>query len=343
MIKKELFENFKNEDIYKITLATEDMSVELLSYGGTIHKLIYKDTDVMLGFNSIGEYEKSGTYCGALIGRFSNRLGEGKCLIDGKEYQLAKNDNGKNHLHGGNKGYKDCNWKIEELNDGDEPSVVFSHIDKDGTENYPGTVNVKVTYTLTKDNALKLDYYAVSDKTTVINLTNHAYFNLNGYDTGTIINHELYLNASYYTPIDETLIPTGEIKSVVGTPFDFTKSKKIADGIDAKDNDIIYAGGYDHNFILNSADITKPCAILKGDKTGLTMSVYTSMPGIQFYAGNFIKDDDINKNGNPLTKRCGLCLETQFFPDTPNKQPYFPSCEFKKGEEYDFTTIFKFK
>jgi len=341
MIKKELFELFENEEIFKVTLKNADMTVELLSYGGTIHKLIYKGTDVALGFATTAEYKKSGTYCGALIGRYSNRLGNGICMIDGKEYQLNKND-GNNHLHGGFKGYKDYNWKIEELNDSDEPSVVFSHLDRDGVENYPGTVKVRVTYTLTKDNALRLDYYATTDKTTVINLTNHAYFNLNGYDAGTIVNHSLFINADYYTPIDESLTPTGEIRAVKGTPFDFTTAKKISDGIDADDDDIRYGGGFDHNFILNSADINKPCAILTGDKTNIKMTVYTNLPGIQFYAGNAMDDSDINKNGVPMQKRFGLCLETQFFPDTPNKQPFFPSCEFTKDEAYDFTTIFKF-
>ncbi len=347
MIKKglfekfEKFEKFENEEIYKVTLENDDMKVELLSYGGTIHKLIYKGTDVALGFNTTAEYQKSGTYCGALIGRYSNRLGNAVCLIDGKEYQLNKND-GENHLHGGIKGYKDYNWKIEEISDTDEPFVVFSHLDKDGTENYPGTVKVRVTYTLTKDNALKLDYYATTDKTTVINLTNHAYFNLNGYDAGSITEHELFINADYYTPIDNSLTPTGEIKSVKGTPFDFTTAKKISDGIDADDIDIKYGEGYDHNFIINSADLKKPCAVLTGDKSKIKMSVYTNLPGIQFYAGNALDGSDINKNGEAIQKRFGLCLETQFFPDTPNKQPFFPSCEFTKDDVYDFTTIFKF-
>ena len=339
--KKELFENFEGMEIYKVTLFNEDISAEIITYGGAIHKLIYKNTDVVLGFNTTKEYKESGTYCGALIGRYSNRIGKALAYIDGKEYQLNKNDNGTDHLHGGFKGYKDYNWKIEEVNDTDEPSVILSIIDEDGAENYPGTVHVKVTYTLTKDNGLKLNYYATTDKTTVINLTNHAYFNLNGYDAGTIVNHELYINANYYTPIDESLITTGEIRDVKGTPFDFTISKKIADGIDADDDDIRFGEGYDHNFVLNSADIKKPCAILKGDKTGITMTVYTDMPGIQFYAGNCIDENEINKNGKNLSKRCGLCLETQFFPDTPNK-PIFPSCEFTKDDIYDFTTIFKF-
>ena len=342
MVEKDLFEVFNNEQIFKVTLKNKDMSVELLSYGGTIHKLIYKGTDVVVGFNSILEYQESPTYCGAIIGRYANRLKDGKCIIDQKEYQLNKNDNGKNHLHGGNKGYKDYNWKIEELNDENEPYVVFSHIDKDGTENYPGTVKVRVRYTLTNDNALKIDYFATTDKTTVINLTNHAYFNLNGYDAGTIENHELYINASYYTPTDETLIPTGEIKAVAGTPFDFTTAKKISNGIDADDEDIKIAKGFDHNFILNSADINKPCAILTADITNIKMSVFTNLPALQFYAGCCMEGGGINKNGTPLENRTALCLETQFFPDTPNKQPFFPSCEFTKDEEFDFTTIFKF-
>ena len=337
---KEIFQTYNNETIFKITLKNDDMKVTLLSYGATVHEIIFDKTDVAVGFKTVEEYAKSGTYAGAVVGRFANRLGDAKACIDGKIYEFSKN-NGANHLHGGEGGYTDINWEIEEIKDEKEPSVTFFHLDKDGHENYPGTVKIWVTYTLKKDNSLCLKYRATTDKTTIINPTNHTYFNLNGHDSGDVTNHILYINSDYYTPISENLIPTGEIRNVTGTPFDFRKPKAMKEDISCDDNDLKFAGGYDHNFVLNTSDLTKPSVTVVGDKTKICMDVYTNMPGIQLYGGNFMDETDTHKSGKPLTKRGALCLETQFFPDTPNK-PMFPSCEFTPDEEYESDTIYRF-
>lgn len=338
---KEVFQTLNNKEISKITLKNKDMTVSLLSYGATVHELIFKGTDVAVGFKTAEEYKKSTTYAGAVVGRYANRIGNGEGYIDKKLYKFSKNDNGVNHLHGGNEGYKDVNWEVKELKDGDEPSVTFYHIDKDGHENYPGTVKISVTYTLTKDNGLHIHYYATTDKTTIINPTNHTYFNLNGDDSGDATGHEIFINADYYTPINENLIPTGEIKNVSGTPFDFRVKKAIKTDINAEDQDLEFAGGYDHNFVLNTSTLDKPCVTVTGEKSGISMDVYTNLFGIQFYSGNFMSNEEFHKSGKPHEKRGAFCLETQFFPDSPNK-PIFPSCEVTPDEEYESDTIYKF-
>ncbi len=338
---KELFQTFENKEISKITLKNSDMTVELISYGAAIHKLIYKGTDVAVGFKTIEEYKKSTTYAGAVVGRYANRIENGEGYIDGKLYQFSKNDNGINHLHGGNEGYKDVNWEIKEIKDGEEPSVTFFHFDKDGHENYPGNVEISVTYTLRKDNAVHLHYFAKTDKTTIINPTNHTYFNLNGYDSGEITNHSIFIDSDYYTPTDDKLIPTGEIKNVMGTPFDFKTKKKIGQDIEKNDEGLIFAGGYDHNFVLNTSSLTKPCVTVTSDVTNISMDVYTNLIGIQFYTGNFMDSSENHKNGKPFVRRGAFCLETQFFPDSPNK-PIFPACEVTPEEEYESDTIYKF-
>ncbi|MEO6637090.1 MAG: aldose epimerase family protein [Ginsengibacter sp.] len=331
---------FDGKKIFLYTLTNDKGDQVMISnYGGTVTSFVTPEKDgkkssIIIGFDSLAPYLRQPPYFGALIGRFGNRIGNGKFSLDGKQYSLAAN-NGKNHLHGGIKGFDKVVWQVS-IADSSQPSLTLKYTSKDGEEGYPGNLDVTVVYTLTNDDELKIDYSATTDKATPVNLTNHSYFNLTGDVTNTILDHTLMIAADNYTPVDTTLIPTGEIKSVKNTPFDFTSPKKIG-----KDIGQVSGGGYDHNWVLNKADTSLgKVAELSDSLSGRTMEVYTSQPGLQFYTGNFLDGSFTNRGGNPLKLHTALCLETQHFPDSPNK-PNFPSTILHPGEVYHSVTMYK--
>jgi aldose 1-epimerase len=301
--------------------------VSVTSYGGAITSL-KTPGDIVLGFETLDEYVRNPRYFGALIGRHANRIARGRFSLNGVEYQLPCN-NGANHLHGGFNGFDKRDWTVRE----DDNTLHLTYFSKDGEEGYPGNLSAFVDYTL-RDNELRIDYRATTDRDTIVNLTNHSYFNLRG--AGTILDHELTLNADHFTPVSEDLIPTGEIKSVEGTPWDFRKAKAIGSDLD----DV--PGGYDHNFVLRDWDATlRLAARLYEPTSGRALEILTTEPGIQFYSGNFLDGSFIGKNGIAYEKYTGLCLEPQHFPDAPN-HPNFPSTVLRSGEEYRHQTIYRF-
>ena len=345
-ITKSFFDYTKNnEKVYSLLLENKNgVQVELITFGAAIRSIILKDkdnkdTDIIIGHDKLSEYEKN-SYHGATIGRVANRIANGKFSIDEKEYTLAIN-NGVNSLHGGLVGYNMVNWEIAELNDSDEPSVTFSHTDPDKNEGYPGEVKVNVTFSLSSDNALTINYKATASEKTIINLTNHSYFNLNGYNSGKITNQLVRIDADRYTPVNENLIPTGKLKNVENTPFDFRCHKPVGQDVEKDDENLKFAGGYDHNFVFNNHSLNDEVINAYSIESGIEMSVYTDMPGVQFYIGNFLDGTQTGKDGKPIEYRTGFCFETQYFPDTVN-QPAFPKCTFDKDKEYNHTTIFKF-
>ena len=322
---------------YTLTNASGTV-VKILNYGGYITNIMVPDKagvkeDVVLGFDSLSGYLQQGNpFMGCIVGRYANRIAKGKFTLDGKTYQLATNNNG-NSLHGGLKGFDKAVWASQQQGDG---SLVLTYTSKDGEEGYPGNLQVQVTYSLTPANELKIDYSAETDQATVINLTNHSYFNLSAGKDSTILGHQLMLAADRYTAVDATLIPTGELPAVKGTAMDFTKPATIGTDI-AK-----VAGGYDHNWVLNkTGDSLSLAATLYHEPSGRFMEVFTTQPGIQFYTGNFLNGSLTGKEGRKHIKHAGLCLETQHFPDSPN-QPSFPSTVLRPGEKYHETTIYKF-
>lgn len=327
---------------YLITLKNKNgMSVSLTNYAGAIVSLKVPDknggfTDVMLGYDNIEGYINGKSSQGALVGRYANRIGGAKFTLNGKEYNLYKND-GNNCLHGGSISYGKRVWDVYSISDGDSPSAAFSYVSPDGEENFPAEVKIIVRYILTSQNSLKLEYSAVPDGDTVINLTNHAYFNLGGYGAKDILDTKLQLFADNYTPADDALIPTGEIAPVKDTVFDFTSPKLIGDDIDK-----IKIGGYDNNFILGEPGVMRKAAVASNPDTGIEMTTYTDMPAIQLYIGLHL--DETGKSGIYRGKYAGFCLETQFTPNTPNLSNIskFPPCVFKKGEEFRFTTEYAF-
>jgi len=328
----------KKVDLYTLTNAN-GLKAKIITYGGIITSLQTPDrngnlADIVLGYDSLDEYIKSSPYFGALIGRYGNRIGKGKFTLNGVEYKLATN-NGPNHLHGGIKGFDKIIWNAEPVQSKTSVGLKLTYLSKDGEEGYPGNLNCTVIYTLTNDNELKISYEATTDKSTIINLTSHSYFNLAGHNSGDILGHELMLNADNFTPVDEGLIPTGEIKSVKGTPMDFTKPTLIGSRIEQ------VKGGYDHNYVVNRKDNTlKLVARVYEPKTGRAMDIASTEPGIQFYTGNFL--DGSNKGKDAVyNKHAGFCLETQHFPDSPNK-PNFPSVVLEPGKKYTHLTIHKF-
>ena len=318
------------------------MKVSVITYGATLTNIFVPDknnnfADVLVGFDDIDGFVNRSDYQGVTVGPYANRIGGARFDIDGTEYKLTANENGVTCLHS-NGEFNTAVWSAEIT---DDNSVAFSYISPDGLNGFPGNTDVRVEFILTDKNELKLEYYAVSDKKTVINLTNHAYFNLGGYDSGTILEHEISINASHFTPVDKFSIPTGEIKSVEGTVFDLRKPVKIGENIDDSCEQMSFTGGYDHNFCIDGYDMTlKKAADVKDPATGRRLKVYTTLPGIQFYAGNFLKGAK-GKSSKPINKRSGFCLETQFYPDTPNK-PDFPQCTFEAGEVFTCETVYKF-
>lgn len=340
-ITEQAFGSYEGETITKYTLTNAGgMQVGIINYGGTITDIITADKagnkgNVVLGFDSLSGYlQKGNPYFGSLVGRYGNRIANGKFTLDGQQYTLAGNNDG-NSLHGGNKGYDKVVWKAEKLS-GDR-SLQFTYLSKDGEEGYPGNLNIKVVYTLGEDNGLKIDYTATTDKATPVNLTNHAYYNLSAGKDSTILGHDLMLNANKFTEVTDNLIPTGKLSDVKGGPMDFTSSKMIGKEIQQ------VKGGYDHNWILNKkgSDLEKAAELFEAI-SGRVMEVWTTEPGIQFYSGNFLNGTLINtRGGASYVKHAGLCLETQHYPDSPN-QPAFPSTILKPGETYRQTTIYKF-
>jgi aldose 1-epimerase len=319
------------------------MTMTVTNFGGRVVSLLVPDKegkmrDVSVGFASVDDYVKSTErYYGATIGRYGNRIAKGQFTLDGKQYTLAKN-NGANHLHGGTKGFQDVVWDARQLNDS---TLELSYVSKDMEEGYPGNLNVKVIMGLTAANEVSFDYEATTDKKTVVNLTNHAFFNLNGEGSGTITDHILQVNAGRYTPVDSTLIPTGKLEPVEGTPFDFRKPTAIGARIDADNQQIKNGGGYDHNFVLSGTGM-KHAATVTGNSSGIVMHVYTEEPGLQFYSGNFMKSENTFKGGKKDAYRTSFCLETQHFPDSPN-QPSFPSTVLEPGKTYKTRSVYKFE
>jgi len=324
------------------------VEMTVTDYGGIIVSLKVPDRngnmgDVVLGYDKLDSYLEDTPYLGAIIGRYGNRIGMGKFSLDGTEYTLATN-NGANHLHGGEKGFDKVLWKGEPFKNDNGVGIVFTYTSKDGEEGYPGNLAVKVTYTLGNDNSLRFDYEATTDKTTVCNLTQHSYFNLAGHDSGTILNQELMIKSDYYTPVDDGLIPTGELRPVAGTPFDFNQPTQIGARITDENQQLTYGLGYDHNWVLKrekDGDL-ELAATLFDSGSGRLMEVWTEEPGLQFYSGNFLDGSHIGKGGKAYQHRTGLCLETQHYPDSPN-QPDFPSVTLQPGETYQTTTVYKFK
>ncbi len=317
------------------------MVMEVSDFGATLYALTVPDKtgkliDVVLGFDSPEEYMASTTGFGATVGRNANRIGNAAFTLSGKKYELAKN-NGINNLHSGPDYYHCRMWEVKEVTDN---SITLSLHSPDGDQGYPGAVTVDVTYTLTEDNGVCIDYYGVPDEDTVLNMTNHSYFNLNGHDFGNILGHELWLDADAFTPTDKRLIPTGEICPVEGTPMDFRVRKPVGKEIDANYEPLAFAGGYDHNWCLNGSGSFRKVAELYADVSGLTMKVYTDLPGIQIYAGNFLKEE-VGKQGVIYRRRQGICFETQYYPDAVNHSN-FPSPICKQGEAYRTRTIYKF-
>ncbi|WP_024833661.1 aldose epimerase family protein [Ruminiclostridium josui] len=334
-------------DIYTLK-NSNNMSVDILNYGGTIVSILMPDkdgkiADIALGFDDIKSYMENDAYVGALIGRHGNRIENAEFELNGKVYKLVKND-GNNHLHGGTIGFHNVVWDAEIQEENGVQKLVLTHTSPDGEENYPGNLNVKVEYSLSEDNELKIDYTAVSDKDTVVNLTNHAYFNLSGHDSGDVLKHQIYINADKFTPVNDECIPTGEIRDVKGTVMDFTKLSSFSQGIFSDDEQIVYGQGYDHNWVLNTnGNINEVACELYDPESGRAMQVFTTKPGMQFYSGNHLSEKVhlIGKNSTVYNKRAGLCLETQFFPNGM-KHKNFPSPILKANETYHYVTIYKF-
>ena len=320
------------------------IEMTVISYSGIITSLKTPDrngnlADIVLGYDDLQSYLDFNPYFGAIVGRYGNRIARGKFTIDDTEYALAVNNIG-NHLHGGIVGFDKVIWEVSPFESDEGVGLKLSYLSRDMEEGYPGNLNVSVTYFISNENSLEFEYVATSDKKTVVNLTQHSYFNLKG--DGDILDHELMLNASKYVPIDSTLIPTGELPPVEDTPFDFTISKKIGQDIDDDHQQIKYGNGFDHCWIINQTeeDINHG-ATLYEPTTGRVMEVYTTEPGVQFYSGNFLDGTAVGKGKKAYTRRTGLCLETEHFPDSPN-QPLFPSTALNPGEEYRTKTVLKF-
>jgi len=327
------------------------IELQVLDYGGIIVSLKVPDRtgrldDIVLGFDSLSDYQRASPYFGAIIRRYGNRIARGQFTLDGRTYTLATN-NGPNHLHGGLKGFDKVVWDVSPFEREDSVGLVFRYTSPDGEEGYPGTLRATVTYTLTEQSELVFDYYATADWPTPVNLTQHSYFNLAGDGRGDVLGHLVTLKADCFTPVDSTLIPTGEIRSVEGTPFDFRTPTPIGARIDQDDEQLRYGEGYDHNFVLNkggkdgNADAPSLAARVFDPTSGRVMKIYTTEPGLQFYSGNFFDGTLRGKKGVPYRRRYGFAMETQHFPDSPN-HPQFPSTILVPGREYRSRTVLRF-
>ena len=331
--------------IYTLT-NSHGAEVKITNYGGIVTSLKVPDRtgrlgDIVLGFDNLDAYLKGNPYFGATIGRYGNRIAKGRFTLNGVEYKLAVN-NGANHLHGGIKGFDKVVWNARPLKIPNGAALELTYLSKDGEEGYPGNLSVKVTYTLTNANELKIEYSATTDKDTVLNLTHHSYFNLAGQGNGDILKHTLFMNANRFTPTDAGSIPTGELKSVRNTPFDFLRATEIGARINEADQQLQFGKGYDHNFVLNGKSGTMRLgARVYEAGSGRLMEVWTTEPGMQFYTGNFLDGTLTGKDGKVYNQRYGFCLETQHFPDSPN-EPKFPSTTLRKGARYHTVTVYKF-
>jgi len=346
-IEKKLFGTMQSgEDVYIYTLKNSNgMETKICTYGGALVSAMVPDKngefhDVILGYDNLESYLKGDKFFGALIGRFGNRIQYGKFTLNGNEYTLAQND-GDNHLHGGTKGFDKVVWDSRILEN--EPNTLeLSYFSADGEEGYPGNLKVTVNYVLTEDNALEINYFATTDKDTIVNLTNHAYFNLSGHSSGYVLKQKLMINADKFTVNDQYSIPTGEIKEVAETPMDFRSLTPIGKNINSDYDQINFGKGYDHNWVLNTngSDTLKAAQAID-ENTGIVMDVYTTTPGIQFYSGNFLDGSDIGKNKAIYNMRNAFCLETQYFPNSINCSN-FKSPVLEAGKEYKHKTIYKF-
>lgn len=327
----------KTVSLFTLTNAN-GVQVQITNYGGTVTSWVTPDkagnkSNIVLGFDNLQGYLAKPPYFGALVGRYGNRIANGKFTLNSQTYTLATN-NGKNALHGGNKGFDKVVWDATPAT-GDTPALTLHYMSKDGEEGYPGNLHVTVKYSLTNDNELQIDYTAQTDKATPVNLTNHSYFNLTGDVSNTILDHTLQIDADRYTPVDTTLIPTGKLQPVTGTPFDFRQPHKIGERIGQ------VPGGYDHNFVLNGGKTALRCVATLADSiSGRTLEVYTEEPGLQFYTGNFLDGSIKTSTGQPIQKNAALCLETQHFPNSPN-EPSFPTTILKPGATYHTVTTYK--
>jgi len=333
-------------DIYTLT-NRHGMKARITNYGGIVVSLSAPDrdgkyADVVLGYNDLDSYLKPPfPYFGALIGRYGNRIAKGRFTLDGVEYKLAVN-NGENSLHGGIKGFDKVVWTGSEVRSAAGPALALKYLSKDGEEGYPGNLTVNVVYTLTNNDELKIDYHATTDKDTVLNLTHHGYFNLAGEGNGDILNHRLVLKASRFLPTDAGAIPTGELRNVAGTPFDFLKMMAIGARINQDDEQIKIGNGYDHTWVIDGLmGKLRQAATVFEPTTGRVMEVWTTEPGVQFYTGNYLDGTAIGKSGKPYQRRNGFCLETQHYPDSPN-HPKFPTTTLKKGQTFNSTTLYRF-
>ena len=348
-LKKSLFgKTADGTDVYLYTLTNKrGAEVSITTYGARVVTLKVPDRngkigDVVLGYDNLDGYMKDTAYFGSVPGRYANRIAHGKFTLDGKTYTLPLND-GPNSLHGGTKGFDKRVWSARDVSTPAADALELTYLSKDGEEGYPGNLTAHVTYTLTQNNELRIEYSATTDKDTVVNLTNHSYFNLAGEGNGDILDEIMMINADKFTPIDSTFIPTGEIQNVAGTPFDFRKPTPIGARINDDNEQLKFGRGYDHNFVLNRDD--KKGLVLAArvydKKTGRELEVWTTQPGVQFYSGNFLDGSIHGKGGVAYGHRFGFCLETQHYPDSPNR-PNFPSTELNPGQRYHEVTVFKF-
>ena len=347
-INKEIFGKTKeNTIIHKFILTNKNgMEVSVINFGGIITSLKSRDSkgnyeDVVLGFDNLSQYEDESPYFGAIIGRYGNRISEGKFTLDGKTYNLAVN-NDINHLHGGLKGFDKVVWDAAQEVTDSSASLILKYISQDMEEGYPGNLQVKVTYTLDDNDELRVEYEAETDKKTIVNLTQHSYFNLSGDFSKNILDHEITINADSFLPVDSTLIPTGEVISVEGTPFDFREAKTVGEDISMSDKQLSYGNGYDHCWVLNNQEIgLRHVASAYHPFSGRLLEVYSDQPGIQFYSGNFLDGTLTSKQDGNYGFRSGLCLETQHYPNSPNEKD-FPSVTLNSGEKYMTQTVFRF-
>jgi aldose 1-epimerase len=335
------------EEVELYTLVNANgLRARIMTYGAIVISIETPDrdgrlADVTLGYDTLEEYIQNNPYFGSVVGRYGNRIGKARFTLDGIEYPLAAN-NGENHLHGGLKGFDKVFWRPEPVEQESAVGLKLTYVSKDGEEGYPGTLSCTLTYMLTNNNELSINYEAETDKPTPVNLTHHSYFNLAGQGTGDILGHELMIDADRFTPVDAGLIPTGELRNVAGTPMDFRTPKPIGRDIARDDEQLRLGKGYDHNWVLNSSDDSLALAARVYERgSGRVMEVYTTEPGIQFYSGNFLDGTNVGKGGKVYEHRYGLCLETQHFPDSPNK-PNFPSVILRPGERYTSKTVYRF-
>jgi len=349
LVEKEDFQGTYNEkqtDLLTIRNAN-GLVMQVTNYGAKIVTLFVPDrdgnmADIVLGYESIQEYLDGNRSFGAIVGRYANRINSGTFTLDGTQYQLPLNDGDKNTLHGGDTGFSDVVWEAGKIDTGEGEAVKLTLLSPDGDQGFPGNMKTEVIYTLTDKDELIVDYKAVTDKPTVVNLSQHSYFNLAGHAAGSVLDHELTINADYFTPADEFLIPTGELRPVEGTPLDFREPHKIGERIEDKYEQLLIGNGYDHNFVLNKetpGELSFAASVYE-DSTGRFMEIFTTHPAIQLYTGNFLNGEK-GKGDAVYNFRTGFCLETQHYPDSPN-HPEFPSTVLRPGQEYKHRTIFKF-